>query len=55
MGINIIFDEKNMENCYLTASFSVESLYDKLKLICKITHSTFEIVDAQIIIHSKGC
>lgn len=54
-GINIIFDEKNMENCYLTASFSDESLYDKLKLICKITHSTYEIVDAQIIIHSKGC
>jgi hypothetical protein len=54
-GINIIFDEKNMENCFLNASFSDESLYDKLKLICKITHSTFEIVDAQIIIHSKGC
>jgi len=54
-GISIIFDEKNMENCYLTASFSDESLYDKLKLICKITHSTYEIVDAQIVIHSKGC
>ncbi len=54
-GINIIFDEKNMENCYLTASFADESLYDKLKLICKITHSTYEIVDAQIVIHSKGC
>lgn len=54
-GIHIIFDEKNMENCYLTASFSDESLYDKLNLICKITHSTYEIVDAQIVIHSKGC
>lgn len=54
-GLNIIFDEKNMENCFLTASFSDESLYDKLNLICKITHSTYEIVDAQIIIHSKGC
>ncbi|MBA4850186.1 FecR family protein [Emticicia sp. BO119] len=54
-GIHIIYDEKNMENCYLTASFSDESLYEKLNLICKITHSTYEMVDAQIVIHSNGC
>jgi transmembrane sensor len=54
-GIHIIYDEKNMENCYLTASFSDESLYEKLNLICKITHSSYEIVDAQIVIHSNGC
>lgn len=54
-GIHIIYDEKNMENCYLTASFSDESLYEKLNLICKITHSRYEIVDAQIVIHSNGC
>lgn len=54
-GIHIIYDEKNMENCYLTASLSDESLYEKLNLICKITHSSYEIVDAQIVIHSNGC
>lgn len=54
-GIHIIYDEKNMENCYLTASFSDESLYEKLNLICKITHSSYEIIDAQIVIHSNGC
>lgn len=54
-GINIIFDAKNMEYCFLTATLTDESLYEKLDLICKITHSTYEIVDAQIIIHSKGC
>jgi ferric-dicitrate binding protein FerR (iron transport regulator) len=54
-GIHIIYDEKNMEDCYLTASFADESLYEKLNLICKITHSHYEIVDAQIVIHSKGC
>ncbi|GAB3508673.1 FecR family protein [Emticicia fontis] len=54
-GIHIIYDEKNMENCYLTASLSDESLFEKLNLICKITHSSYEIVDAQIVIHSNGC
>lgn len=54
-GIHFIYDEKNMENCYLTATFTFESLYEKLNLICKITHSNYEIVDAQIVIHSNGC
>jgi hypothetical protein len=54
-GINVIFDAKSMEDCFLTATLADESLYEKLDLICKITHSTYEIVDAQVIIHSKGC
>jgi len=54
-GLSVIYDAKNMEDCYLTANLSTESLYEKLNLICKITHSTYEIVDGQIIIHSKGC
>ncbi|MEY4538742.1 MAG: hypothetical protein RLZZ306_499 [Bacteroidota bacterium] len=44
-----------MEGCFLTANLEEESLYEKLNIISKITHSTYEIVDAQIIIHSKGC
>ncbi|MCP1381250.1 FecR family protein [Runella salmonicolor] len=54
-GISVIYDAKTMESCYLTANLSDESLFDKLDLICKITHSTYEMVDGQIIIHSRGC
>lgn len=54
-GLSVIYDAKNMEACYLTANLSDESLFDKLDLICKITHSTYEMVDAQIVIHSRGC
>ncbi|HAK75940.1 MAG TPA: iron dicitrate transport regulator FecR [Runella sp.] len=54
-GISVIYDAKALEGCYLTATLSDESMFDKLDLICKITHSTYEIVDAQIIIHSRGC
>ncbi len=54
-GTTIIYDAKNMEQCYLSANLEESSLYDKVDLICKVTHATYEIVDAQIIIHSKGC
>lgn len=54
-GITFTYNEKVIENCYLTANLEVESLYEKLNLICRITHSTYEVVDAQVIIYSKGC
>lgn len=54
-GITVIYDFNVMENCYLTANLTDESLFKKLDLICKITHSTYEKTDAQIIIHSEGC
>lgn len=54
-GITVIYDGHVMENCFLTANLSDESLFKKLDLICKITHSSYEKTDAQIVIHSKGC
>ena len=54
-GVTVIYDKKNMEECFLSASLEEESLYEKIDLICKITHATYEIVDAQIVIHSRGC
>jgi hypothetical protein len=54
-GITVIYDFNVMGNCYLTANLTDESLFKKLDLICKITHSTYEKTDAQIIIHSEGC
>lgn len=54
-GISIIYDAPNMADCYLTATLEEENLYEKLDIICKVTHAYYEIVDAQIIIHSRGC
>jgi transmembrane sensor len=54
-GISFTYNEKTIENCFLTANLETHSLYEKLNLICRITHSSYEVVDAQIIIHSKGC
>jgi transmembrane sensor len=54
-GINVVYDAKVMENCFLTANLTNASLFKKLDLICKITHATYEKTDAQIVIHSQGC
>jgi transmembrane sensor len=54
-GVKIIFDEKVLKDCTITAPLADESLYDKLALICKITRSSYDILDGQIIINSRGC
>jgi ferric-dicitrate binding protein FerR (iron transport regulator) len=54
-GLPVIYDATTMSQCYLTADLTNESFFDQLMLICKITRSTYEIVDGQIVIHSNGC
>jgi transmembrane sensor len=54
-GVDIVFDEEVMANCSLNASLSDVPLYDKLKLICKVINTTYEIMDSHIIIYGKGC
>ncbi|MBN8820910.1 MULTISPECIES: FecR family protein [unclassified Spirosoma] len=54
-GLPVVYDASSLENCYLTANLTGESLFDKLNLICKITRSSYELVDGQIVIYSKGC
>ncbi|WP_373513102.1 FecR family protein [Persicitalea sp.] len=54
-GLPVIYDATTVKNCYITANLTDESLFDKLNLIARISHSNYEIVDGQIIIHSKGC
>jgi len=34
---------------------SDEPLFEKLLLICKTIDARYEVIDAQIIIYSKGC
>ncbi len=54
-GLTVIYDAATVKNCYITANLTDETLFDKLNLIAKISHFSYEIVDGQIIIHSKGC
>ncbi len=54
-GITINYDADLLTGCELTADFGNESFFDRLDLICRATDSRFEIIDAQVVIYSKGC
>ncbi|MEZ0538402.1 FecR family protein [Fibrella arboris] len=54
-GLTVMYDPLTVKNCFITANLSGESLFEKLNLVCRISRSTYEIVDGQIIIHSLGC
>jgi len=54
-GVDISFDESILRSCVLTTVFSDESLYDRLRIICKAIDGTFETQGTTIIVQSHGC
>jgi transmembrane sensor len=54
-GVDIQYDATLFDNCQFSADLSEESLYEKLDVICRSLESTYQILDAQIIINGKGC
>ncbi|WP_128543288.1 FecR family protein [Larkinella soli] len=54
-GIEIVFDEEVMKNCYLTASLDDEPLFEKLSMICRTLDAQYEQMEGKILISSKGC
>lgn len=54
-GIEILYDEALLKDCPLTATLDNQTLHEKLSIICKAVESSYEILDGQIVIHSKGC
>lgn len=54
-GIVINYDADLLTGCELSADFTDESFFDRLDLICRATDSRFEVIDAQVVIYSKGC
>lgn len=54
-GINIVYDHRLFGECLLTASFTNETLYEKMDLICKGIEASFEVVDGRIVLSGRGC
>jgi ferric-dicitrate binding protein FerR (iron transport regulator) len=54
-GVEIIFNEEVMKNCYVRATLGSESLREKLNVICATVQSSYEIIDANVVINSTGC
>ncbi|MCE6991024.1 FecR family protein [Dyadobacter sp. CY323] len=54
-GIDILYDENLLKDCPLTATLDNQTLHEKLSIICKAVEASYEILDGQIVIYSKGC
>jgi transmembrane sensor len=54
-GIDIIYDEDVMRDCTMTTTLEDENLHEKLAIICKLLRASYKMVDAQVVISSKGC
>lgn len=54
-GIPIGFDADVMRDCYLTASFTDEPLFDQLTLICRTINAGYQQKNGTIVISSAGC
>ena len=53
--IPIRYDGKLLQNCTFTGQLNDVPFLEKIRLICLTIESTYEIVDNQVLIHSRGC
>ncbi|MDQ6478251.1 FecR domain-containing protein [Dyadobacter sp. LHD-138] len=54
-GIEIIFDKESLKGCAISTIFKEENLKQRISVICQAIAATYEVIDGQIIINSKGC
>ncbi|MCF0061193.1 FecR domain-containing protein [Dyadobacter chenwenxiniae] len=54
-GIEIRYDAEMLKDCPLTATLDNQTLHEKLFIICQAVEASYEILDGQIVIHSRGC
>ena len=54
-GIEIIFNKETLNGCPISTTFKEENLKQRMNAICQAIGATYEVVDGQIIINSKGC
>lgn len=53
--VEIIAENKKLNNCKITGDISSENLYDKLDIICQSLKSSYLIDGTKIYINGKGC
>lgn len=54
-GIPIIYDERIVASCSLSATMGDEPFFEKLELICRVVNASYEILDGSVVIYAKGC
>jgi ferric-dicitrate binding protein FerR (iron transport regulator) len=54
-GITILYDEESISGCSLSVTMGNEPFYEKLNIICKAIGATYESIDGQIVVTTRGC
>lgn len=54
-GISIVFDEELLSHCSFTGTFTNETFFEKINLVCKAIEATHEQADGQVIITGHDC
>ena len=54
-GVKLIYNEEDLSACLINFTFSTESLLDRMDVICQTIGASYEVLDGQIVITSKGC
>ncbi|AKD54013.1 FecR family protein [Spirosoma radiotolerans] len=54
-GVNLIYNEDDLSACLINFTFSNESLLERIDVICQTIGASYEVLDGQIVITSKGC
>lgn len=54
-AVKIRYDRETLADCQITASFSNESFWEILSLVCRPVRATAEEKDGEILIRSNGC
>jgi transmembrane sensor len=54
-GITILYDEESISGCSLSVTMGNEPFYEKLSIICKAIGATYESIDGQIVVTTRGC
>jgi ferric-dicitrate binding protein FerR (iron transport regulator) len=54
-GITIVFDEELMSHCSFTGTFTNETFFERISLVCKAIEATYEQADGQVIISGHDC
>ncbi|MFD1144103.1 FecR family protein [Larkinella insperata] len=54
-GVKLLFDEEALAACLVNVTFNEENLMERLEVICQTIGASYEVLDGQIVITSKGC
>ncbi|GAB3267454.1 FecR family protein [Larkinella harenae] len=54
-GVKLLFDEDALAACLVNVTFNEENLMERLDVISQTIGASYEVLDGQIVITSKGC